>query len=102
MTGGGFNRGRNDGNRGGSGHDGRGGSSGNMPFKSKLPPLPTTAPFPEGAGGKVPYPNMDIRGKIGKKARFLVNHHAIETLPIIKIFQLVYLLIRLLLILIIL
>jgi hypothetical protein len=92
LKGGGFNRGRGDGNRGDFGRDGREGNRGNKPFISKLPPLPTTAPFPEGTGGEVPYPNVDVRGKIGKKALFLVNHHTIETLPVIKIFQLVYLL----------
>lgn len=74
------------------GFRGRGGMDGNVSVSSgsdtsNLPPLPASAPFPEGTGKKVSYTEHIARGTIGRRITVFANHHAIECLPGIKVYQ---------------
>ena len=62
-------------------------SSGSKITTSTLPPLPASAPYPEGTGAQVPYTEHATRGTIGRRVTVLANHHVIQYLPVIKIFQ---------------
>jgi hypothetical protein len=87
-------RGRGGGSRGGlqRGSGGRGGLDGNESISSgssasQLPPLPASAPFPEGTGAEIPYVEHTSRGTTGRQIMVLTNHHVIQCLPVIKIYQ---------------
>jgi hypothetical protein len=60
---------------------------GQKSFTSDLPSLPKEAPFPEGTGCAIPYPEISTEGTKGLKVMAYVNHFPIITLPIVAIYE---------------